>query len=127
MTDNQYLYCKMFVEQGTAASVMATLAAVLKGAFSRHGMTVGGLVVEVRRNPDAHLGLPAGDDFVRWPVLVEADAEEDQDRDVMVATVGMILRALWESGDRAVCACDFEGELPWNGGIDLLRHRDPRP
>ncbi|MEU6176089.1 hypothetical protein ABZ832_29795 [Streptantibioticus parmotrematis] len=125
MTDTQYLYCKTFVEQGTTASVMATLAATLKGAFSRHSMTVGGLVVEVRRNSDAPLDIPVGDDFVQWPVLVEVDAEENQDRDLMVETVGTILRTLWESGNRAICACDFEDELPWSGGIELLGTSHP--
>jgi len=105
----RYAYCKVFVRtDATAGAVLETLARLLPG----------GVVIDVRRNA-ATEGDP-GDDFVRWPVTIDVDAEE-ADHATVVDTVARILTALWETGQPAVAACDYEDELPWAGGIGRLR------
>jgi hypothetical protein len=73
------------------------------------------LSMDVRTNPDVDTGVR--DDFVRWPVLIEAEAEDPSSRNPMVEVVARMLEALWKAGNPAVAACDFEDELPWAGGI----------
>ncbi|HEC85944.1 MAG: hypothetical protein DRR19_14390 [Candidatus Parabeggiatoa sp. nov. 1] len=34
-----------------------------------------------------------------------------------VASIAMLLKALWDIGAKAVAACDFEDELPYEIGI----------
>jgi hypothetical protein len=101
-------YCKVFVDEAEP-SIVATLSASLY---------VPGVVVEVRRGNE-----PAGapDDFVRWPVIVELEAEDDGP--AIVEATAELLRTLWDAGHRAVAACDFEADLPWEGGIGRLATR----
>jgi hypothetical protein len=77
------------------------------------------LVLEVRRNPEVSIHTAAGDEFLGWPLLVELE-EEGADSDI-VGIAASVIRALWASGHNAVAACDFEGDLPWKGGIARLR------
>lgn len=115
-------YCEIFVRtDGTAATVLATLAELLGGHVRLRSLYLSGLVIDVRRNPRATGGGgEAADDFVRWPVTVELDGA-DTDRATVVDTAARILTALWDAGQPAVAACDFEDELPWAGGIGRLR------
>lgn len=121
MSEGKYRYCKIFVKAAEVDDVMAMLAAGLGGQFDRHSMFRAGLVVEARRNSDAKGIVDPDDDFVRWQVLVELDAEDEVGELAMRDTTAKILNLMWDSGHPAVAACDFEDELPWNGGIQRLR------
>jgi hypothetical protein len=78
-------------------------------------------LLEVLRNDD---GLPleqSGDDFVRWPVLVEVESPEGIDRGRVVWLTGRLLEILWRNDYEAVASCEFEDELPQDGGIGRIR------
>jgi hypothetical protein len=125
MAADRYDYCKIFVNRADEAITMELLATLFGGQFQRHSMELDDVVVDARTNPDA--AGEAGDDFVRWPVLIELEAAEPGTSSggrSMVETVGRILTALWDGDQPAVAACDFEDELPWSGGIKRLRERD---
>ena len=120
VSKSKYRFCKVFVKGGESDALMAMLATLLDGHFQRHSMFLRGFVVDVRRNPDAADAADPGDDFVRWPVLVELEAEEEVGERALAEAAAEILRALWDAGYPAVAACDFEDELPWSGGIQRL-------
>lgn len=120
MSDD-YAYCKIFVRDIALEVAEEQVAGLFGGVFRRHAMEYGKLVLEVRPNSDASPDRDPGDDFVRWPVTVEVDAEDEQDSRVVVETTGRLLRALWGAGHPCVAACDYEAELPWSGGIKRLR------
>lgn len=118
MDQDSYRYCKIFVDGAEIDGVKSALAGAFSGSFERHTMYVGqGLAVEVRENSDAD-DAEDNDDFLYWPVVVELDVEGEVVPGVVVDTTKSILNTLWDAGRRAVAACDFEAELPWNGGIE---------
>jgi hypothetical protein len=110
-------FCKIFVNAAEISSVTEMVAVLLGGQFERRSMHLPGIWVDVRSNPDR---AEAGDDFVHWPVLIELEADDVGDVRTVVDAATRIITALWEAGDPAVAACDFEDELPWNGGIARL-------
>ncbi|NEC68057.1 hypothetical protein [Streptomyces sp. SID9727] len=113
---SRYSYCGILV---TGLPVDGTQS-LLDEVFERRMLTVGDVDVEVRRNPDARNGEAPSNDFVRWPVQIEVEPVSQGGEASMVETVSRILEALWGARGQAVAACDFEGELPWSGGIGLL-------
>lgn len=115
-----YSYCKIFVKADGIDSLKTVIATLFGGQFQRNSLLVGNLVVDVRSNSDAIGSADLGDDFVRWPILVELDEEDRSGRREIVAAVDRILQALWHADHPAVAACDFEDELPWGGGIRRL-------
>ncbi len=121
MNEDRYRFCRIFVKGVTTEAVMAMLTTLVKGEFRRRSMFLPGLVVDVLRNGDAAGAGDPGDDFVRWPVSIELEAAADAGEEVMVETVSKVLWALWNAGHGAVAACDFEDELPWNGGISRIQ------
>lgn len=116
--DGRYGYCKIFVKYDESSAMLARLAAAFGVEPERRSLSLPGLVLDVRPNPD---GDPAaGDDFVRWPVTVEADVDDPDSPAVVVPTVSQILTDLWGAYIPAVVSCDFEDELPWQGGIQRI-------
>ncbi len=78
-------------------------------------------MIDVLRNPDALPDDAVGDDFVRWPLLVELEADDPPNDQLIVEAATKIITVAWGSGVPAVAACDFENELPWSGGIARIR------
>jgi len=119
MTDTRaYDYCKVFVRHDDPSSVTTRLASILDATVERHSLLLPGLILDVRRNSDADGS--AGDDFVRWPVIIDAESDGADSGSPMSDTVATILTAFWDAGIPTVAACDFEDELPWSGGIRRL-------
>ncbi|MFI8079769.1 hypothetical protein ACIF6L_03045 [Kitasatospora sp. NPDC086009] len=115
-TAKDYGSCQTFV-RGTGRQFLADLVAMTLGAQADDHYTVrtGGMVFDSRPNPDAGLA----DDFIGWPLTVEAEAEEDGPS--LVEPVSRLLMAAWDRGYDAVAACDFEDELPDSGGLPRYR------
>jgi hypothetical protein len=117
---SKYSYCKIFVDGMTPEGIKPLLAGLLGGTFERHAMTLGDLEMEVRPNSDQRCAETSADDFAWWPAQVEIEPLNPSGRGSIKEIVTRILEALWAAKARAVAACDFENELPWNGGIELL-------
>lgn len=117
---SRYSYCRILVKGLRGEDVHPLVMGLFEGTFEMHTMTVGSLDVEVRRNPDLQESAESPDDFVLWPVQVEIEPVTPRGEDSMVETVTRILEALWGAKAQAVAACDFEDELPWDGGIRRL-------
>ncbi|MGN5633837.1 hypothetical protein AAIO99_17530 [Streptomyces sp. AC154] len=122
---SQYSYCRILVAGTTADGVQSLLGRLFNGTFERRTLTVGDVEVEVRRNPDARNDEAPSNDFVRWPVQIEAEPVSHDGEASVVETVSRILEALWGVQAQAVAACDFEDELPRSGGIRPLEESEP--
>ncbi|MEY9873273.1 hypothetical protein ABH931_002755 [Streptacidiphilus sp. MAP12-33] len=111
-----YGSCQIFV-RGTGRQFLAELVAVTLGAQAddHYAVRAGRMVFDARLNPDAGLA----DDFIGWPLTIEAEADEDGLS--LVEPVSRVLTAVWGRGYDAVAACDFEDELPDLGGIPRYR------
>jgi hypothetical protein len=118
MSDGRYALCVMYVRDTTAGQTQDLLVQLLDADVKRRTLLLPALSMDVRTNPDADAS--AEEDFVHWPVLIEAEAEDPSSRSPMVEAMSRILEALWEAGHPAVAACEFEDELPWAGGIKRL-------
>lgn len=116
--DGRYSYCKIFVKYDESSAMLARLAATFGVEPERRSLPLPGLVLDVRPNPDRDPA--ADDDFVRWPITVEAEADDPDSPAVMVPTVRQILADLWGTDIPAIASCDFEDELPWQGGIQRI-------
>jgi hypothetical protein len=120
MTDSRYGYCSVYVKASDAKTVTGLLATALDADSEDDNIRLPGVTMDARTNPDVEDVLPPGDDFVRWPVLIEVDGDDPDDGATMVAVISRILSTLWDAGYPTVAACDFEDELPWGGGIRRL-------
>src|SRR5687768_13555646 len=105
----------MFVHADDPADVLATLAEIFNGPVERHVIEVRGASVEVLRNPD-RTGAPE-QDFLYWPVLVEIESNGTL---AVLDLTAEILTHLWDRGFPTVAACDYDDELPWQGGIGRI-------
>jgi hypothetical protein len=114
---DRYEYCKVFVARMSNDHAKAVITALLDEPFARNSIELPELAVDVRTNPDSLPPPDIGDDFVRWPLLVELERTAGTGGAAMVDTTSRILEALWAAGGSAVAACDFEDELPHAGGI----------
>lgn len=114
----KYEFCKIFVRGADVETVMTVLSSLLGREFERRSMALHEAIVDVLRNPDY---VEGEEDFVQWPVMVEIEAVRAADPTKIVALVSRVLVAFVEgAGWSSVAACDFEDELPWNGGLDLV-------
>jgi hypothetical protein len=120
MTDSRYGYCSVYVKAPDATMVTGLLVNALDAGSEDDNIRLPGVIMDARTNPDVEDVSPPSDDFVRWPVLIEVDADDADDGATMVAVISRVLSTLWDAGYPTVVACDFEDELPWGGGIRRL-------
>ena len=117
MDDEQFGYCTVFVRAVDQEAVKAILVRLLYGPFERRNLAPGNLIVSMLPNSYASDPPDLGDDFVVWSTMIELSTEDPGDGRRFVATNAQVISALWDADLPAVAACDFEDELPWNGGI----------
>lgn len=77
--------------------------------------------VRVNKENDADRREKEPDNFLYFAYSFEIEPSPYDDRAGYVNRVAALVKGLWGQGHRAVASCDFEAELPWNGGIGRLR------
>jgi len=112
-------YCSIFVRAVDPEPIAETLSTLFGAAVDDRELILDGYTISVLNNSDA--ADEHGEDFVRWPVLIEIEADDPNDDRRIVEPTTRIVTTLWNSGQPAVAACDFEDELPWSGGIQRVR------
>jgi hypothetical protein len=120
---NASLFCEIFVDGPASCAVLLELVANrLTGRVDGSSVLADLATIDIRRNGHADESRKADprDGFIHFSYLLEIDAEPGAIRASYVAMIGTLLEELWQRGDRAVAACDFEDELPRKGGY-------PRP
>ncbi|MEU0237360.1 hypothetical protein ABZ234_06675 [Nocardiopsis sp. NPDC006198] len=111
------LYCKIFVAKADRNSVKNVVSSVFNVSFDRNITKTPDPLVEVLRNEDSAGNGSFSEDFLYWPVLVELELEDHSLLPLLTDQVSRLLSSLWKASLPAVAACDFEDQLPWNGGI----------
>ncbi|GAA2069744.1 hypothetical protein [Actinomadura alba] len=113
-----YDYCGLYL-RGLSEDAAVELAAHATGA-PRDGslLHIDGIDIEILRNPDFTHDAA---DFPTWPVKIEIEKGHATTRQV-VAAVSEILTSAWQAGYDAVAACDYEDELPEQGGYPRYRN-----
>ncbi|GHG18722.1 MULTISPECIES: hypothetical protein [Amycolatopsis] len=101
MSEKSYEFCKLYVQADSVDAVVGALSV---------GLGVDRLPLD-----------QSGDDFVRWPVLVELESPDGVDQAEVVGLTSRLLEILWGTDYAAVASCDFEDELPYDGGIRRIR------
>lgn len=113
-TVDDYEYCAVYVRGLPDRDRMAELVAqATAGRLHAETVYCDGIEIDVRANPDHD---PAEHEFVFWPIKLDIciDPATPTSRRVEI-TAGLLTR-LWSSGHDAVAACDYEDELPNQGG-----------
>ncbi|MGW8526159.1 hypothetical protein [Nocardiopsis sp. NPDC055824] len=114
---SESLYCKIFVAKTDKGSVQNVVSSVFSASFDRNIINIPDPLVEVLRNEDSTGDGSFSEDFLYWPVLVEIELEDHSLLPLLTDQVSRLLSSLWKASLPAVAACDFEDQLPWNGGI----------
>ncbi|MFB9687319.1 hypothetical protein [Amycolatopsis plumensis] len=121
MSEKSYEFCKLYVRADSVDAVVGALSVGLGVEFVAKIATVARTLIEVLRNDDRLPLDQSGDDFVRWPVLVEVESPDGADQAEVVGLTSRLLEILWGTEYAAVASCDFEDELPYDGGIRRIR------
>jgi hypothetical protein len=121
MGSEKYQYCKIFVKSSDHELVKTMLVQLFGGTFRRRDLQVGNLELRVLTNSYAPDPATLGPDFVEWPVMIEIAMDDPGDGAQMVAAATQVVTSFWQTDLPAVTACDFEDELPWNGGIQRMQ------
>jgi hypothetical protein len=110
--------CRMFV-RGPAdrAALVDIVSTVASGEVDGFEVAAESWEAEIRNNIDDGAGL--SEDFLFWPLCIEWYGLTDEAD--LQTPVARVLMRLWESGHGAVAACDFEDQLPEQGGIARFR------
>jgi hypothetical protein len=114
------LYCKIYVDTEMSKELFLDfIAKTINGRIELR--TVCGLFfeVDVVNNQDAEplQAISRDDEFLYYPYYLDVEPLENLNRESYVASIAMLLKALWDIGAKAVAACDFEDELPDEIGI----------
>ncbi|KAB2384593.1 hypothetical protein [Actinomadura montaniterrae] len=112
ITPGRYDYCGLYLRglsKDAAVDLVAqAIATSLDGAVAQ----LNGLEIEVLRNPGF---VSDAEDFPTWPIKIEVVKQEAAPSQ-MVDAVSKLLTFAWRAGYEAVAACDYEDELPAEGG-----------
>ena len=119
--------CDIYLEsEKTAHDLAVAVAKGVKGVvhakLSTYSIENEIAILSLEKNPYAKgTGMVSGKDcFLRYPFRLEIDPKTGADRHNYVGLLAGLLIHLWDGGIAAVASCDFEHELPKNGGIDRL-------
>ncbi|MFM1652488.1 1,4-dihydroxy-6-naphthoate synthase [Brevibacillus sp. B_LB10_24] len=114
------LYCKLFVEtKMDRAALVRFLAQTVTGTENRSTIVSpwGEMDVMMNDDYDEERAADPHDGFLYYRYYLDIEPAEDADPREYIKGIARMLEALWESGAKAVAACDFEEELPRKGGI----------
>jgi hypothetical protein len=120
MSDEEILYCKIFVEGSLSRDdLTALLCNGLHGVATGNTIIASHLEIDVIDNDDfvARSKRRDPNDFVHFPYFLDVEPATGAERLGYVARVGDTLKVLERGGLQAVAACSFEDELPSSGRV----------
>lgn len=116
---DRYEYCPVYVDVAapeTAADRLRRAPGVEAVAGEPHELRFGPLLVYASYNDYMTGDRAHPHDFLHWPTVLECEAVPGAAPAEVTGAVAGLLRTLWDIGFKALAACDFEDELPGNGG-----------
>jgi hypothetical protein len=117
------LYCKLYVDtELDRHALTALLAGVMAGEIEDFTIVCSSAEIDVRINPnyDAHRRSKFPDGFLAFLYYLDITTA-CQTYEQFIDLVSRLLESLWACAIPTVAACDFESELPNQGGY---RSRD---
>ncbi|MET9143400.1 MULTISPECIES: hypothetical protein [unclassified Streptomyces] len=115
------LDCAVFVAVPYRDELWERVARAVPGAVRRdRTLHLPSLRADWGRNDHAGDGLP-DDDFIGWPSVLVCEPVDDPPAAEVIDAVSRLLTAFWTLEVRAVASCDYERELPADGGARYCR------
>jgi len=121
MSDIQNLYCQVFVDsQAEKGQLLDLLARITSGSINMETVSSPELQIDLEDNEDFDEAkrLSKQDQFLLYRYYLDVEPTEAVALEQYVQSVGGLLEGLWQSGCKAVAACDFESKLPRSGGYN---------
>jgi hypothetical protein len=115
------LYCKIFVDTDSEPQRLVDLIArILSAPHDRWTVNTTLCEIDVEKNEDFDQARrsQSPDGFLHYRYYLDIEPIAGADRAAYVESIGQLLNRLWDSGCRAVAACDFEEDLPRGGGYE---------
>lgn len=121
MSDTQNLYCKVYVDsQAEKGHLLDLLARITSGSIKMRTVASPELQIDLVVNEDFDEAkrLSKENQFLFYRYYLDIEPTEGVALEQYVQSVGSLLEGLWQSGCKAVAACDFESKLPRSGGYN---------
>ncbi len=115
------MYCKIYVDsKADKGQLLDLIASINSGSINMRTVSSPELQVDlvVNEDFDEKRTKQNGDQFLFYRYYLDVEPTESVRRERYVESVGKLLERLWQSGCKAVAACDFESELPRMGGYE---------
>jgi hypothetical protein len=112
-------YCKLFIDVPySKAKLIEEISRIVKGSISRNRIDADWGEIDVEDNEffDEHEKPQGSDAFLCFKYYLDIDVKEGVELAAYMSAIGELLKSCWDSGLRAVAACDFEDQLPKQGG-----------
>ncbi|MFD0694972.1 1,4-dihydroxy-6-naphthoate synthase [Paenibacillus sp. GCM10027628] len=121
MSHYDNLYCKLFIHTDMDKnSLVGLVCSIVTGTKEATRTIVTDFSeIDILKNEDFDIEKTNNRDgflFYRYYLDIEPRNHADKDEKKYMSSVAELLQCLWDLGFNAVCACDFEGELPNIGG-----------
>jgi hypothetical protein len=119
MAEGPHLDCKIYVDTPvTADQLTRQIADVLSAKHDVNTVYTADQTLDIVENDDfdATKRTDFPDGFLYFPYYVEIYARRDVPHQKQVDLVSALLTYFWAHGMAAVAACDYETELPNDGG-----------
>ncbi|UKS27362.1 1,4-dihydroxy-6-naphthoate synthase [Paenibacillus sp. HWE-109] len=127
MTHYDNLYCKLFIDTDIDINSLFDLVCQIVSGFRKVMRTVVTDLseIDIMKNDDFDaLKKDYGSDgflFFKYYCDIQPTDYIGLDEGKYISSVSLLLESLWDIKINAVCACDFEGELPRMGGYNPNR------
>jgi hypothetical protein len=118
MSTDRYQYCALYVRGLPERPAIKLLTTLTDGHYDHRTIRCDAAGIDVLSNPDH---AADSDDFVGWPIKVELHPHPATPPQQTVALTAKLLTELWNHGYDAIAACDYEQELPDEGGYPRYR------
>ncbi|MFE1630923.1 1,4-dihydroxy-6-naphthoate synthase [Brevibacillus reuszeri] len=119
MSKYDNLYCKLFIDTDIDDLSLVNLVGQISNGSIQNWVIVNKYSeIYVNKNDDFNETLRGknGDGFLHSRYFLDIEPSLNVEQNEYIAYVARFLEGLWKEGCQAVAACDFEEELPNNGG-----------
>ena len=111
-----HLFCKIFVESVlTEKDLTDVISNIVNGTIElEHYITSAAMEIDVLENDESDdvLSKDSNTGFLYYRYYLEIEPTDDVAESNYIFEISHLLEDLWNQGNKAVAACDFEEELP---------------
>lgn len=115
-------YCKIFVDSPIVIEELADEVSLMIHVEHDKFLSMEGeyFTIDIMKNKEFNKekATEFPDGFLYFPYFIDCDVTNDKKINEYKKMIGALLLKLWDSKYRAVASCEFEHELPNNGGYN---------